>query len=149
MILNDTTGGGTRDSDFWTLYNNFFPSWQPIRFGDEFLSNHSGDSATLQGELGPVMNQQIAMTGAEQFPVQQLKDLSSIITPATGPTLQQIESANQPTRFAKYSKNAGLFILAMVLIGAGIAYLGLTAYAKSTGSGSIPEAIKKTAEAAA
>jgi hypothetical protein len=145
MILNTST----RDADFWTLYNNFFPAWQPIRFGDEFLSNHTGDSATLQGELGPVLNQQIAMTGAEQFPVQQIKDLASIITPATGPTQGAIDAVNQNNRFGDWSKKAGVGILGIVLIAVGIIYLGLVAYQKSTGSSSIPDAIKKTAEAAA
>lgn len=138
---------------FWAQYDQFFPLMSNYRFGDDFAANTARSSATISGNNLPDINQAIAMLGPEQFPLFQgiqgaafveddpLPGASGI---ATGPDLALIEQRSQPTRFNNFLNRIGVGMLGLILIAAGILYLGLIGYEKATGE-SISDTVKGAA----
>lgn len=127
--------------EFFEQYNQFFPLMSAQIFGDNFLANNAGSSATISGNNSPEINQQIATTGPERF----LDLIPGISAPMIGVGVDAatIEQRRTPTRFNNFLDRVGVGMLALILIAAGIIYLGFVGY--RSGGGSITEKIKGAA----
>lgn len=121
-------------NNFWDQYSQFLPLGSAFRFGDEFAANLVGSSATISGNYSPDINRQIATTGPEQFPIQDITRGLDIFGPgsgiATGPDLATIQDRSKPTRFNDFMNRIGVGMLALILIAAGVLYLALTGYVR-------------------
>lgn len=123
------------DRDFWEQYSQFFPLMSNYQFGDNFAANLGGSSATISGNNLPEVNQVIALNGPEMFPTEAfLQGVNETFNPGeavrTGPDLTTIKQRMEPTRFNAFLNRIGVGMLAVILIAAGILYLGLVGYNK-------------------
>ena len=127
------------DRDFWEQYSQFFPLMSNYQFGDNFAANLGGSSATISGNNLPEVNQVIALNGPEMFPTEAfLQGANAILQPGgaedvrIGVGLDTVtqQQRMEPTRFNAFLNRIGVGMLAVILIAAGILYLGLVGYNK-------------------
>lgn len=130
--------GPSMDMDFWAQYEQFFPLMSNYQFGDNFAANMDGGSAMLSGNNLPDINQAIALNGPEIFPAAAFwQGVNETFAPGDdairiGVGLDQATQNQrmEPTRFNAFLNRIGVGMLAVILIAAGILYLGLVGYKK-------------------
>lgn len=126
------------DPAFWEQYGQFFPLMSNYQFGDNFAANMAGSSATLSGSNLPEVNQAIALNGPELFPIEAFwQGVNETVRPSgddlkigVGLDSATMNQRMEPTRFNAFLNRIGVGMLAVILIAAGILYLGLVGYKK-------------------
>lgn len=127
---------------FWEQYNQFFPEMSSYNFGDEFSANLTGGSATLSGNNLPEVNRIIATTNGPTFSelIPKIPGINNPFAIGVGTDTATLEMRRQPNRFNDLLNNIGVGMLGLVLIAAGVVYLGFVAY-RSNAVGKAVEAV--------
>lgn len=118
--------------NFWEQYNQFFPEMSQYNFGDEFLANLTGGSATLSGNNRPEVNQQIATSNGPTF-IESIPGLKNPLVIGVGTDAATLEMRRTPNRFNDLLNSLGVGLLGLVLIAVGVLYLGFVAYRSGAG----------------